>query len=58
MANPSQSQVPKKFRLNSVRVRRPGGVFRYGTLAEALEEIRPWVAFGQAVRVFEKTFRL
>ena len=47
-----------RFRLVSVTVLRPKGKFQYATLAEALDEIRRWVAFGQAVHVFEQTFHL
>ena len=29
-------------------------VSRYGSLASALESFRPWVCYGQAMRIFEK----
>ena len=58
MAKSTPTFVPARFRLVSVTVRRPRGKSRYATFAEALEEIRCWVAFGQAVQIFEETFHL
>jgi len=47
---------PLRFRLNSVTVKRPRGVKTFPTFREALETIRPWVGFGEAERIFERTF--
>lgn len=58
MAKSHPIELPERFRLVSVTVHRPKGKFRYATLAEALDEIRRWVAFSQAVRVFEETFQI
>ncbi len=58
MAKLSPQPLPERFRLVSVTVSRPKGKFRYATWAEALDEIRRWVAFGEAVHIFEKTFHL
>lgn len=58
MAKTSSKPLPGRFRLVSVTVLRPKGKYHYATLAEALDEIRRWVAFGQSVRVFEETFHL
>jgi len=58
MAKSNPIQLPERFRLVSVTVCRPKGKFRYATFAEALDDIRLWVAFGQAMRIFEETFGL
>ena len=69
MAKSNHPQLPERFRLVSVTIHRPKGRFRFATLAEALDEIRRWVAFGQKIRIvqlapsavttcFGKTFHL
>jgi hypothetical protein len=49
---------PPRYRLNTTCVIRPRGRALYSTLGEALDEIRAWVGFGEAERIFEKTFGL
>lgn len=44
--------------LNSVSVVRRSGRYRFDSFSEALASLRPWVGFGEAIRIFEKTFRL
>jgi len=58
MAKSNPLPVPARFKLVSVTVQRPKGQFRYATWPEAWAAIWSWVAFSQAVRVFEQTFRL
>lgn len=47
---------PHRFRLVNVTVQRPGRRQTFATLHEALEAIRAWVGFGEAERIFERTF--
>ena len=58
MVKPASQILPLRFRLVSVTVERPKSKKRYATLSEALEDIRPWVGFGEAVRIFNKVFLL
>jgi hypothetical protein len=48
--------LPRRFRLNTVTLKRRGRVQQFPTFAEALEAFRPWVGFAEAIRIFETTF--
>lgn len=58
MISKNEFLPPPRFRLNTVRVVRPRGKTSFATLREALEAIASWVGFGEAARIFEKTFGL
>lgn len=42
--------------LVQTHVVRPGRVRHFGALGVALESIRPFVGYAEAIRIFEKTF--
>jgi hypothetical protein len=48
--------VPVIWPLAQVTVVRPRNRQRFGSLFEALESFRPWVVFGESVRIFDRTF--
>lgn len=48
--------VVARVRLSQTTVVRPAGRMRFPEFAFALESIRPWVGFGEAVRIVERTF--
>ncbi len=49
---------PRRFRLVQTKVIRPRRVTFHATLSEALDTFKPWVGFGEAARIFEKSFGL
>jgi hypothetical protein len=53
-----KSFVPVCWPLVQVTVLRPRSRQRYGSLFEALESFRPWVVFGESIRIFDRTFGL
>ena len=50
-----QLRVPPLVQTHVVR---PGRVLHFGALGVALESIRPFVGYDEAIRIFEKTFHL
>lgn len=51
-----QSSVSVSWPLVQVTVVRPRHRQCFGSLFEAFESIRPWVAFGEAIRIFDRDF--
>jgi len=50
--------IPKPFPFAQVTVWRPRRCERFGSLVEALESFRPWVAFDESLRIFEQVFHI
>jgi hypothetical protein len=44
------------IKLSQTTLIRPSGRARFPEFGFALDALRPWVGFGEAIRIYEKTF--
>ena len=56
MIKKQSSAKVSDINLSQTTVVRPSGRVRYSNFANALEAVRSWVAFGEAIRIYETTF--